>query len=269
MNDLSNPALVRRMELILAEASATFFEGTDPKRSSVEVARFGSAVGVVDYSPAGRLNRVAGLGIGELATEATIDAMVERYGGAGIKTFFVWVTPNAQPVKLPAMLEARGFKHDRSAAKIARSTREPATIETDLRIEPAGAQDKDAVAEVLSAGFGMSIERGRVVADSVDRDDWRWYVAWDGDTPAGTGGLYIRDGVGWLGYGATAPAYRRRGGQGAIIARRVAEAGALGIDWVTSETAEDTPDTPISSYHNMIRNGFELIYVMKGYAYGV
>jgi len=47
------------------------------------------------------------------------------------------------------------------------------------------------------------------------------YVAYDGPVPGATGSLFAKDGSRWLATGATLPAYRGRGAQSAIIARRV------------------------------------------------
>lgn len=263
-DDFSDPGLMRQLEAILPESSATFYEGSDVKLSGIEVVRFGSTVGLVDFW-AGRLNRVAGFGVFEPASEATLDEIVHAYRSRGIKSFFIWMSPTAESEEVQSWLTRRGFKHDRNAARIARRTADAAKIETDLRIARATPDDKEAIAQVSVAGFNSTIERGRIIADSIDRPDWRWYIAWDGDKPVGAGGLYVREGIGWLGYGSTIPDARKRGAQSAIIAARVAAAREMGCDWVTSETAEDTPEAPVSSYHNMIRNVFELVHIMKAY----
>jgi len=63
----------------------------------------------------------------------------------------------------------------------------------------------------------------------------------------------------------TLPAFRRRGGQGAIMARRIRDAVQLGCRWVITETGEDLPDRPNPSYHNMLRAGFSLAYQRPNY----
>ena len=55
-------------------------------------------------------------------------------------------------------------------------------------------------------------------------DGWQCFVAFDGQTPAATGALFVTGSVGWLGAAGTMPEYRRRGAQGALLAARI-EAG--------------------------------------------
>ncbi|MDP8923063.1 MAG: hypothetical protein M3O34_09340 [Chloroflexota bacterium] len=70
-----------------------------------------------------------------------------------------------------------------------------------------------------------------------------------------------------LSFGATLEAYRRRGAQGAIVARRIRDGADLGCRWLVTEAVEDTPDHPNPSYHNMLRTGFRLAYQRPNYVY--
>jgi hypothetical protein len=83
--------------------------------------------------------------------------------------------------------------------------------------------------------------------------------------PAGAAALYCRDGAGWLGVAATIPAYRRRGVQGALMARRIADAIAGGCRDIVSETGEAVPGEPNDSYANLLRNGFSVVYSRPNY----
>lgn len=65
--------------------------------------------------------------------------------------------------------------------------------------------------------------------------EWRCYVASLGRSPAGIGGLYLRDGIGVLAAGATLPEFRRRGCQTALLHRRLADAAEAGCDLVLSQ----------------------------------
>jgi hypothetical protein len=82
-----------------------------------------------------------------------------------------------------------------------------------------------------------------------------------------TGALYLRAGIGYLSLGATLPSHRRRGAQGAIMARRIADATALGCRWLVTETFEDSPQHPNPSYHNMLRTGFVPAYRRPNYVW--
>ena len=73
--------------------------------------------------------------------------------------------------------------------------------------------------------------------------------------------------VGYLAGAGTLPAARRRGGQGAIMVRRIREALALGCRWLVTETFLDTPEHPNPSLHNMLRTGFQIAYERPNYIY--
>jgi GNAT superfamily N-acetyltransferase len=85
------------------------------------------------------------------------------------------------------------------------------------------------------------------------------YGSYDGGEIVGGGALHIDGDVGWLGIGATLPAHRGRGGQRAVMARRIADAVAAGCTTVATETGV-LPDHPNPSLRNMLRSGFELAY---------
>jgi len=75
----------------------------------------------------------------------------------------------------------------------------------------------------------------------------------------GGGALHIDRDVGWLGIGATLADSRGRGGQGAVMARRIADAAATGCTTLTTETGI-LPGRPNPSLANMLRSGFTLAY---------
>src|SRR5262249_41872737 len=101
----------------------------------------------------------------------------------------------------------------------------------------------------------------------VGREGWQHFVAYDGDTSAGTGALYIKNKIGWLGIAGTLASHRKRGAQGAIMAARIRAAAEAGCEWVITETGEDLPHHPNPSYHNMLRTGFNLAYQRANYLY--
>jgi hypothetical protein len=99
------------------------------------------------------------------------------------------------------------------------------------------------------------------------QDNVYGYIAYDGDVPAGSGLLLVSGKIGGLFSGATLPEYRRRGLQGAIMTQRIRDGLDLGCDWFSTETGEETQQNPNSSYHNMLRTGFELAYLRPNYVY--
>src|SRR4051794_7534890 len=151
------------------------------------------------------------------------------------------------------------LREDVRWAKVIRDASPPEAVATDLDVREVDAADGEALGRVISAGFGMPPVAGAWLARLVGRDGWRMYGAYAGDDLVGGGVLHVEDDVGWLGIGATLPEHRGRGGQQAVMARRIADAAAAGCTTLTSETGI-LPGHPNPSLRNMYRSGFELAY---------
>jgi ribosomal protein S18 acetylase RimI-like enzyme len=81
------------------------------------------------------------------------------------------------------------------------------------------------------------------------------YVALCDGVVAGGGSARFADGIAQLTGAATAPAYRRRGVQTALLATRLADAAAAGCDIAVVTTAPGS-----QSQQNVQRRGFQLLY---------
>jgi acetyltransferase (GNAT) family protein len=213
----------------------------------------------------GEFNRVIGVGIGEPATESIIDRIIALYSSSG-NTFVVHVDPAAQPAELTIWLEQRGFERGPNSVWLYRDTSPPPDITTDLRIECIGPKNAGAFADVGLAAFEMPAELRPWAASLVGRPNWRNYLAFDGEEPVASASLFVQDGIGWLGNGATLPSHRRRGAQGALMAQRIRDGIEMQCEWFVTETGEETVDDPNPSYHNMLRTGFKPGYIRANYA---
>jgi len=165
---------------------------------------------------------------------------------------------------LGAELEERGFTRDYGWMKFSRGVG-PRQARSDLSVVKVGPERADDFAVVVTGGFGMPDWTKPLAANVVDRPGWSCYVAYDGDAPAGAGALYVHEGVGWLGLGATLPEFRGRGAQSAILAARIEEARRLGCTAVTTETGELQDGRPSNSYRNIARAGFREEGVRQNY----
>jgi GNAT superfamily N-acetyltransferase len=211
------------------------------------------------------LNRVAGLGVDAPATPWMLDTIIAGYRSAGVPRFFVQVSPSAQPAELTQWLAARGLAHYNNWMKLYRGLEDLPDARTDLAIEEISPEHAAAFAEICATAFDFP-ERSRPwLAASVGRPRWRHYMAFDGKTPAATGAMFVMDDVAWFGYATTAEIARRRGAQSALVARRLADARAMGCRWIVVETAEDKPDKRAPSFHNLRRLGFEVAYLRANY----
>lgn len=210
-------------------------------------------------------NRVAGLGLEKPVTEAQLDGIVARYRAAGSARFFVPFSPAAEPVEARAWLIARGLTRYNRWAKLERGVEPVPEVRTDARIEEIGAGHAAAFGRVLREGFGMDPGLEPWMAALVGRKDWRHYMAFDGSEPVGTASLYVKGEWASLGFAATLPQARGRGVQSALIARRIEDARAMGCRCLSVETAEDKPDKPAPSFHNVTRLGFRIAYFRDNY----
>jgi len=211
--------------------------------------------------PVAMFNRVIGLGLQQPVTDADIDAIVAAYRGAGIAPWWLHVNPLAAPADLAARLQARGFSAPprRSWAKMLRGTEAAAPVDSSLLIVPARDDQVAETAQVVTTTFEMPPFVADWFAALHGRPHWRFYSVLDGAAVVGGGCLFVDGDLGWLGMGAVLPTHRRRGGQAALMARRIADAGAAGARWAVTETGEPIGDEPNPSLANMRRAGFEQV----------
>jgi len=224
----------------------------------------GATATFFEQFPITAFNRVIGLGLHQPATEAMIDEVIELYSRKNTP-FSISLSPTAQPAQLSNWLLARGFEHTSNWAKVIRGMAPPPPIKTDLRIELVDENTASQYAAVTQSGFGLPEWMTPLFEATAKAPNIYSYIAYADDVPAGVGSLSVSGEKGALFNGATLPEYRRRGAQGAIMARRIQDGIELGCRWFTTETGEDTPENPNPSYRNMIRTGFQLAYLRPNY----
>ena len=218
-------------------------------------------------------NRVMGVGLTRSPLES-LTAAAEHFGRSGIRRWMLQVLPHADTEEFRAACTASGMVKLRGWAKHLG----PATVQvpwrTNLRVERIG-RDRGAVwAEIVVAAFAMDQRFVPWFQELAGRDRWRLYLALDGETPVAAAALFLcgEEGVlpvggswvarlGQLNFAGTLESHRGRGAQSALVARRCADARALGVDWIVTETDEELPDRPNPSLHTMVRLGFPEQYV--------
>jgi hypothetical protein len=204
-------------------------------------------------------NRVVGLGLAEPATGAALDAVSAHYRGQP-HGFAVNLSPFARPEGLEAQLAARGFGTFFHHVKWVRGAEPAPAANSELRVVVASRAQAALWGELASRVFATPSAHAAWASRWVGRRGWSHYLALDGDTPAAVAALYVQDGAAWLGAAATLEGHRRRGAQGALFARRIADALQHGARWLTVETAPDWPDLPGDSLRNAARAGFHPAY---------
>jgi GNAT superfamily N-acetyltransferase len=210
-------------------------------------------------------NRIVGLGLAAPATPAQIDRLVAVAAEAGVRRLFVQLAPGHEPDGIADWLRARGGREHNRWVRHWRRAASPPRVETALSVQPIGAAHSAEFAAVLVEGFGLPDGMRPWIAASVGRPGWRHYGAFDGTRLVATGALRPTGEIGWLGQAATRATHRGRGAQGALLARRIEDAAALGCEWVVVETAEDAPAHSAPSHRNVRRLGFTEAYRRPNY----
>lgn len=214
-------------------------------------------------------NRAIGLRGDDLGA---IRQALRHYEARGIARYFLHLGPAARDLRVGELLRSYGIERYRRAwDKFIRDARRPAPDRaTDLVFRRATEADAEACGALVASAFDLEARTAPLFAAAVGRPGWHVVIGRAPDEPHGEpltlGALFVDGGLGYLAFGATAPAYRGRGGQGATMAWRIREAAARGCRWLTTETGEPVPDEPSPSHGNMRRCGFEIAQRRDNYA---
>jgi GNAT superfamily N-acetyltransferase len=217
---------------------------------------------VADLPRSRIFNHVFGLGRSAPASDEELERIAEFYGD---ETYFVALAQDAEPPDLAERLEARGFVADYAWTKFRRGVAPPTPVETELRVQPSDPQHARDFGRIVAAGYELPEFTGRWLSALFARPRWTCFLAFAGNRPVATGTLFVCRGVGWLGFAATLPEFRRRGAQSALLAARVEAAAELGCRMVVGETGALEEGRPSNSYRNIVRAGFEPVYDRPNY----
>lgn len=258
-------ARIERAEMRLSESVARTVARLRPDlRVLLQPCAGGLAVYAGPGSPVGK---VIGLGF-DCALDAVEIASVERAWDERGEAVRVELSTRADGSVAPA-LTARGYRltmfEDVLGMMLPRVP--VAGVAADIRIEELPTDEYrpwiDAALEGFLAPDGSAPNEElpprdvleRIMGDVAQTPGFRRYVArLDGEV-AGAATLRLDDGVAQLSGAATRPAFRRRGVQSALLARRLADAAAAGCDVSVVVTQPGS-----TSQANAIRQGFAVLY---------
>ena len=212
-------------------------------------------------------NRILGLDTRREVPAATLDAMIRRFREHGVARFFVHELPGEHHQELGPVLERHGLeKFRRSWLKLALRLENPVAPVTGVEIRPMTAVEAGRAADILMAGFDIPATASRhVQAMFADERLYNRVAIVDGQV-AGVGVVFIDPPAAYLSMAATAPEFRQRGIQKALMLRRLALAAELGCEWVFTETGAPVGDEPNPSLRNMHTCGFAPLYLLDNYA---
>ncbi len=216
--------------------------------------------------PVATFNRVIGLGLDAPADAASVAAIATHIRNAAAPVVQVQVAPFAEPAGIDALLGDAGLQRAPQVwAKMGRSTADAPKPATELVLEAATPDSATEFATAVTLGFGLPplfVDWLRLL---VGRERWNCYIARQGKAVVAGGAMYLGGRSAWLGAGATIPSARRLGAQGALIARRVADAAAAGKTHAFTETG--VLDGPNPSLANMYRSGFALMHERANFVF--
>ena len=210
-------------------------------------------------------NRVVGLGSQTPITPETLGEITRYLQTHAAPNHAIQLTPDAATPEVTAWLTDAGLPYTNSWIKLSRDASPVSVPATTLTVRRAHHSDADVFEAISRIAFPWFAEYAPLLIGSIGQEGNYHYLAYDGDTPVAIGGLYVRNGYGWLGSGGTLPTHRRRGAQSALIARRLQDGIAAGVHTFVTETADDTPDNPNPSTHNLRRAGFQIAYRRANY----
>ncbi len=252
-----------RQNLELTEAAAWADVGAGGH--GFHVRRFGAAVAMVTPEiDVLAYNRVIGLGLDGPVDDALIERVERHYADSGARRFFLQLSP---PVErdLAHRLEARGFVRHNHWMKLSREVGPPPAVDSEFRVERIGREHTQTFARLFVGNFDWPASTAAGVAEPVGRPGWYHYLAWADERPVATAAMFVDGENAWIDFASTRPEARGRGAQSALVTRRIADCGDLGVRLMIVETSEPTDDDPAPSYRNMRRLGFRVAYRRPNY----
>lgn len=190
-----------------------------------------------------------------LGSGADLSHAAEPYRTSGVTSFFLHV-PHGCP--FPAtraaalgLAEARGWQ---KFVRLRGAALRDAPAAQIVRVKPG--PDAAAAARIVCAAFDLGTPAEPWLARLSHDDRWHVFLARVDGVPAGTGALFVSNGTGWSDWGATAPSFRGKGVQLALLRHRLAIADSLGLKRVHTCTGAPAPGDPQHSYRNILRSGF-------------
>jgi GNAT superfamily N-acetyltransferase len=238
--------------------------------SGLSVTDFGDAVLIaVNRIDVLALNRLIGLGLRQLPSEAALAEAMTALEETGSPRCFVQVAPTAGSDDLRARLEGLGLRHYNNWMRLQRGLtdlpRRPDSSSSSLDVREIGLSDARRFGDLVAKAFDYPPSIAPLTWQPIGRPHWHHYLAFEGDVAIATGAMYVAGDAAWFSFAATDAAYRKRGAQHALIVRRLQDAADAGCKWVSVETAEDTVTRDAPSFRNLRRLGFEVAYTRPNY----
>ncbi|MGC4941462.1 GNAT family N-acetyltransferase [Kribbella sp. DT2] len=208
-------------------------------------------------------SKAQGFGFSKPLTAEVLDEVIGFYRSEGTASANFHLPEQVLPADWAELAAKYALTRGPSLVKLRRDDSPVAAAPTPLRVGPITEADADAWAAVQVEAFGFEDGDGRMaeMLAAIGRiAGVTAYGAWDGDLLVATGALSVDGEAAELVSAATRPAYRGRGAQSALVARRTQDAVAAGCRSIFVETGKPGPGDRNQSLENLRRAGFEVIY---------
>jgi GNAT superfamily N-acetyltransferase len=261
-------ALAARIERVEADLMAASSQSARRRLGDAAGFVIPIAGGVACFAgPDSPFNKLAGLGFAGEPSAAALDEVERAYAEHGGHVS-VELSNLALPV-IASRLTERGYRLVSYENVLGRAIeRAPQRVTPPgVEVRASGDGEFDAWLDIIVDGFAHPDEQGvashedfpREVIANAERDFVaagvvRYAALLDG-VLAGGASFRIAEGVAQFAGAATAPAYRRRGVQTALLSARLADAAAAGCDIAVVTTQPGS-----KSQQNVQRHGFDLLY---------
>ena len=186
-----------------------------------------------------------------------LSRLSEQFSDAGVRRFFVWLSPGPEIGTIRAWLSAAGFSRVSRTRypTLHRASLEPAQFDSELEIREVHPR------EIAQAREQLGDTMWREYELSAGKAGFFHFMAFDAGRPVAIAGLSVFEGLGYLNSAATAESDRRRGAQQALIASRIEKARTVGC----SALAVETLTMLESSLRNLRRAGFQDVFEKEVY----
>ncbi len=211
------------------------------------------------------VNRVRVLGSQSPTTIGQLSRIRTVYRDAGVARFFLHVVPDLLGTDRHQLLQDAGYERYRGWMKFSRGPGAVNPVTTTLSVRQIDAANAADFAAIVGPAFDFEAGFSPALAALVGAAGWQTYMSFDGTEPAGTGALFVRDGIGYLDFGATHPDYRRRGSQSALLSTRLQAAIDAGCTTIVTMTGEAVPGDEQHSYRNIQKAGFNEDYLRENW----
>ncbi|WP_051798690.1 GNAT family N-acetyltransferase [Catenuloplanes japonicus] len=204
--------------------------------------------------------RAVGLGVDGPVTADLVGEMIAFFRAHGVAETGLQIAPPLLPPDWAEICARFGLTPGAPKVKLARAAAVVPPAETALTIAPVTASSKAEAMYVLARG--LTFDEDDIAGLMSHFDAW---AARSGDAIVSTGVLAVSGELAMMFGGATLPEYRGRGGQSALLARRLSEAAQHGCTHVFASTWIPREGSRNPSLDNMRSAGFHVQYEQQNW----